>query len=254
MAAQSSNQRVINPCEIAPDIFTFDSGPFNFYLIRENGRITLVDAAFPGYYGVFRDGLAAIGHSLTDLEAIILTHAHADHIGFAERVRNETKVPVFVHKEDRVLASRPLQLPWPGLLSNAWRPYVATLLGVATLNGVFSMSRITKLQPFSDNAVLDVPGHPQVLHTPGHTAGEVAFLLADRNVLISGDTLVTRNLLTGELGRPQLPSPILNSNDKQANRSLDRLRELGQVTMLAGHGKPWRGNMAEAVAGARQSA
>lgn len=116
------------------------------------------------------------------------------------------------------------------------------------------MSHITKLQPFSDNAVLDVPGHPQVLHTPGHTAGEVAFLLADRNVLISGDTLVTRNLLTGELGRPQLPSPILNSNDKQANRSLDRLRELGQVTLLAGHGTPWRGNMAEAVAGARQSA
>lgn len=86
-----------------------------------------------------------------------------------------------------------------------------------------------------------MPGRPRVLHTPGHTPGEVVFHLADRNVLISGDTLVTRNLLTGEMGRPQIVSEILNDNMTQANRSLDLIRELGHVTMLPGHGKPWVG-------------
>ena len=237
--------------EVAPGVFKFDSGPFNFYLIREGGRLTLVDAAFPGHYRVLRDGLASVGHTMQDIEAIILTHAHADHIGFAERVRKETNAPVFVHKADVPLASRPLALPWFGLLSNAWRPYTATMLGVATLNGVFSLAHITKLQSFVNGDVLDVPGRPRVLHTPGHTPGEVVFDLADRNVLISGDTLVTRNLLTGEHGQPQLVSPVLNGDYKQANRSLDLLRELGRVIMLPGHGKPWSGSIADAVAVAR---
>ena len=251
MNTNSNNPTTLTTNEVAPGVFKFDSGPFNFYVIREAGRLTLVDAAFPGHYHVFRDGLASIGHTLKDLEAIILTHAHADHIGFAERVRKETGVPVFVHKNDVPLASRPLILPWFGLLSNAWRPYTATMLGVATLNGVFSMAKITKLQPFADGDVLDVPGRPRVLHTPGHTPGEVVFMLDNRRTLISGDTLVTRNLLTGEHGQPQLTGPVLDGNPKQANRSLDLLRELGQVTMLPGHGKPWTGMMSEAVASAR---
>ena len=248
MNTNPNNSPALTTSEVAPGIFKFDSGPFNFYVIREAGRLTVVDAAFPGHYHVLRGGLASIGHTLKDLEAIILTHAHADHIGFAERVRKETGVPVFVHKNDVRLAGRPLALPWFGLLSNAWRPYTATMLGVATLNGVFSLARITRLQSFSDGDVLDVPGHPRVLHTPGHTPGEVVFHLADRNVLFSGDTLVTRNLLTGNQGKPQLVSPVLNGDYKQANRSLDLLRDLGHVTMLPGHGKPWVGKMNEAVA------
>jgi len=44
-----------------------------------------------------------------------------------------------------------------------------------------------------------------------------------------------------------LTNPILNHNYKEATRSLDLLRELGNVTMLSGHGTPWIGNMNEAV-------
>ena len=251
MNTNQNNPAGLTTSEVAPDVFKFDSGPFNFYVIRDGGRLTVVDAAFPGHYPVLRNGLASIGHTMNDIEAIILTHAHADHIGFAERVRKETGIPVFVHKNDVSLASRPLALPWFGLLSNAWRPYTATMLGVATLNGVFSLARITKLRSFSDGDVLDVPGRPQVLHAPGHTPGEVVFILENRQTLISGDTLVTRNLLTGQHGHPQLTGPVLDGDYQQANRSLDLLRELGHVTMLPGHGKPWVGNMADAVKLAR---
>lgn len=240
--------------EVAPNIFKFDTGPFNWYLIRENGRFTLVDAGFPGHYRAFTEGIKSLGHSVKDLEAIVLTHAHADHIGFAEKVRKETNVPVYVHKNDAKMAQKPLQLPWFGLLSNAWRPYTATMLGVAIVNGVFTLPHLTKTVSIEHSRILEVPGRPRILHTPGHTDGEIVLLLEDKKVLISGDTLVTRNLLTGALGEPQLTNPILNGNYKQAMHSLDLLKELGPVTMLSGHGTPWKGDMRDAVNMALQQA
>lgn len=240
--------------EIAKGIYHFDSGPFNWYLIEEEGRLTLVDAGFPGHYHVFKKGLDQLGKSLKDVEAIILTHSHADHIGFAEKVRKQTGVPVYVHKEDAKMACKPLQLPWFGLLSNAWRPYTANMLAVATINGVFSLPHLTKVITVTDGQQLDVPGRPRILHTPGHTDGEVVLFLESEKVLISGDTIVTRNLLTGALGTPQIVNPILTKNYKQAMRSLDFLRELGDVTMLPGHGNIWKGNINEAIDSALQNA
>lgn len=233
--------------EIAKGVHHFDCGPFNWYLIEENGRLTLVDAGFPGHYKVYKKGLEALGKTSKDIEAIVLTHSHADHIGFAEKVRKEAGVPVFVHKEDAKMACKPLQLPWFGLLSNAWRAYTAKMLGIAIVNGVFTLPHLTKVQTVEDGQILDIPGKPKILHTPGHTNGEIALFLEDRKILMSGDTIVTRNLLTGELGNPQLTNPILTNNYKQAMRSLDLLRELGNITMLAGHGTPWTGDINVAV-------
>lgn len=233
--------------EAATGIHHFDSGPFNWYIIEEGGRLTVVDAGFPGHYRVYKKGLATLGKTSKDVEAIVLTHAHADHIGFAEKLRKETGVPVYVHKADAAMACKPLQLPWFGLLSNAWRPYTATMLGVAIVNGVFTLPHLTKVQPVEHGQVLDIPGRPRILHTPGHTNGSVSLFLEQRKVLIAGDTIVTRNLLTGKSGTPQITSPVLTGNYKQAMQSLHLLRELGLATLLPGHGHPWTGQMTDAV-------
>ena len=240
--------------QVANNVHHFDSGPFNWYIIEEQGRLTLVDAGFQGNYKVFKKGLEELGKNINDVEAIILTHGHADHIGFAEKVRKQTEAPVYVHKEDVKMACKPLQLPWFGLLSNAWRPYTATMLGVATINGVFSLAHLSKVQTIEDRQQLDVPGRPIIFHTPGHTDGEVVVYLEKDKTLICGDTIVTRNLLTGALGLPQIVNPILTQNYKQAMRSLDLLRELGEVTMLPGHGNAWHGNINEAIDIALQNA
>jgi len=238
--------------EIVDGIHRFDTGPFNWYLIEEGGRLTLVDAGFPSHYGVFVDGLAAIGRTLADLEAVILTHSHADHTGFAARLQRETNARILVHRDDRDAISRQYVLPWAGLVSHLWRPFTASIVWHAVTHGLLRGSRIPSADVFDGGDELDVPGHPTVIHVPGHTDGEVAFFLAGRGVLFSGDTLVTRNLYTGAEGTPQVPSHGLNTDDELAMVSLDRMRDLGTVTMLPGHGRPWHGRMDDAVRLARQ--
>ncbi len=233
--------------EILPDVFKFETGLFNWYLIRQNGRLTLVDAGFPNHYDILAQGVESIGHSLKDVEAIIITHGHADHTGFAERLRREINVPVYIHKNDAAMAAKPLQMPWKGFILNAWRPFIMTKLVEAAKAGILQMTKIEQTVEMRHEETLDVPGNPVILHTPGHTEGSTVVFLPDKKVLFSGDTLVTRNLLNGERMTPQPPSPILNMNPAEGRRSLDILKGLGQVTMAPGHGKPWTGDMAEAV-------
>lgn len=234
--------------EIAKGVHHFDCGAFNWYIIEESGRLTLVDAGFPGHYKVYKEGLKTLGKTGKDLEAIVLTHGHGDHTGFAERLRRETGVPVFVHKNDAEMVKKPLQLPWLGLFINAWRPNTfVNVLGHAIVNGVFTLPHLTKVNSVEHGQTLDIPGRPQILHTPGHTAGEICLLLEDRNILLAGDTINTRNLLTGVYGKPQVANPWLSEDYQENIRSLDLLREIGNVTLLTGHGKPWTGDMEDAV-------
>lgn len=239
--------------EILPGVHHFDTGPFNWYLLEDQGRLTLIDAGFPGHYRVFLEGLEQLGKTPKDVEAVILTHAHADHTGFAERLRNQSSIAVFIHQDDASGVRQGLNLPWYGLLSNSWRSHIRKMLLHATGQGVFGSPGVKTVATFQDGETLQVPGQPQAIHVPGHTPGEVVFFLPERGVLFSGDTLVTLNLMTGQRTAPQLPHRLLNSNDRQAEKSLSRLTELGQVTLLPGHGKAWSGMMADAVQGAHQA-
>lgn len=229
--------------QVAKSIYHFPTGPFNWYVVEEAGRLTLVDAGLPGHFQHFVAGLQSIGREVKDVEAVILSHAHADHMGFADRVAKAAKAPVFVHQGDISAARRPLQLPWFALLSNAWHPFMAGVLGQAIWNGVFSFAHVSKPQAFKDGDALDVPGRPHVIHTPGHTAGEVAFYFPNQQALVTGDALVTRDLYTGEEGTPQLTRQRLNEDYSLAKSSLQRLSGLGMLKVLPGHGKPWEGDI-----------
>ena len=66
--------------------------------------MTIIDAAMPGFYDDIPKELAAMGRWVEDVRAVVLTHGHSDHLGFAERVRTERKVPVWIHEADAGLA------------------------------------------------------------------------------------------------------------------------------------------------------
>ena len=79
----------------------------NWYLIEEDGRLTVLDAGVPTSWESFLEALGRLGRSTADVEAVVLTHAHFDHVGFAERARSELRVPVYVHENDVPLTAHP---------------------------------------------------------------------------------------------------------------------------------------------------
>jgi glyoxylase-like metal-dependent hydrolase (beta-lactamase superfamily II) len=64
---------------------------------------------------------------------------------------------------------------------------------------------VVEASSFSDEEVLDVPGRPRMIHAPGHTPGNAAMSLEDREVLMVGDALATIDLVSGESGPRLLP-------------------------------------------------
>jgi glyoxylase-like metal-dependent hydrolase (beta-lactamase superfamily II) len=117
--------------------------------------------------------------------------------------------------------------------------------------GAAKPSKIADAETFTSDDVLDVPGSPRVVATPGHTPGHCAFLFEDHGALFVGDELCTWNPLSGRLGAQVMPS-FLNTSTDQCLESLAALEGLEAKVMLPGHGEPWREGAAAAVRNARQ--
>ena len=234
--------------EIAPDIRRIGPGLANVYLFQEAGAVTIVDAGMPGYWRALPAELAAMGRSLEDVRAVVLTHAHSDHIGFAERIRTERGVPIRVHELDAMRAKG--RVPGPkGLGSFKLLPLLEFLI-FGLRNGLRSPP-ILEVATFDDGATLDVPGAPRVIHVPGHTEGSAALHFVQRDVICVGDAFVTRNVINGGTG-PQL-FPNFNADNELAFASLARFDGVDARLVLAGHGAPWDRGLAEAVRLTRES-
>ena len=180
----------------------------------------------------------------------MLTHAHGDHIGIAEKLRVEGGVPVYVHRSDEQLArTRKEPKRERGFLPYLRHGAALGLIAHMAHNGF--PPKIAEVTTFGDRDVLDVPGRPVAIPTPGHTAGHVAFHLPDRGVLFAGDALNTRNPMTGRMG-PQIMPGCVNLSSPQALESLSNLEGLEAGVVLVGHGEPWADGPAGAVARARE--
>src|SRR5439155_10875596 len=89
------------PMKIAPRIHRLgDRSIVNSYLVEDSGEVTIIDAGVPGFYRDIAGELAAMGRTVADVRALVLTHGHTDHIGFAERLRRDERVPVSVDEMD----------------------------------------------------------------------------------------------------------------------------------------------------------
>jgi glyoxylase-like metal-dependent hydrolase (beta-lactamase superfamily II) len=88
---------------VAEGVHRVEDAHTNWYLIEDEGRLTVVDAGVPRSWGSLREALRELGRPASDIAALVLTHAHFDHLGFAERARVELGVPVYVYENDGTL-------------------------------------------------------------------------------------------------------------------------------------------------------
>jgi glyoxylase-like metal-dependent hydrolase (beta-lactamase superfamily II) len=224
----------------------------NWYLLEEAGAVTIVDAGCPGYRSQLEDALAHIGRSIGDVQAIVLTHAHIDHVGFAQIVQEERGVPVYAHEGEVPQATTGRSPKTDGSFLEAMlrhRTARRVVFHIAR-NGGARPPKVARVQPFKDGDELDVPGHPTAIATPGHSPGHCVLHVATEGALFTGDALCGWSTVTGERG-PILPPRQFNNSTAMARASLERIEAIDAHTLFFGHGDPWTGGAAAAVAEAR---
>jgi glyoxylase-like metal-dependent hydrolase (beta-lactamase superfamily II) len=243
--------------QVAEGVYRVTGGVVNWYVVVDRGKATLVDAGAPGDWKLLLTTLSSLGIALDDIDCVLLTHAHSDHTGFAEKARTDAGAVVRVHADDETSA----RTGKVGKNEGGTSGYLKILLRAEAYRTLFGLMRrgglsivpIKEVTVFGDGEMLEVPGRPRVLHVPGHTAGSCALLFEERSVLCTGDSLVTRDPFTGRHGPRTMPS-VVNIDTAQAVRSLDHLRVAHADVVLPGHGDPWKQGVEAAVASAKNAA
>jgi glyoxylase-like metal-dependent hydrolase (beta-lactamase superfamily II) len=235
--------------KIAPGIHRIgDNSIINAYLIEQAGEVTIIDAGVSGFYKDITRELAAMGRTPADVRALILTHGHTDHIGFAERLRRERRVPVLVHEADAALARGEVPNPSKGFGPVKLGPLLG-FLWFSARHGGLRTPKLQQVATFGDGATLDVPGSPRVILTPGHTPGSAALHVESLGTLFVGDAFATYAVTTGARGPQVAP---FTADAAQAVESLARLDAISADRVLPGHGDPWTGGVQEAIRQIRQ--
>lgn len=235
-----------------PGVARLEHAGVNCYVLTGEGGATVVDAGLPRTWSGLPGALAAVGCGLEDVRALVLTHAHFDHLGFARRLSREQGIDVWVHPQDARLAAHPYRYAHenPRAVYPIRHPRGLPILTSMLVAGAARVPGVRVVRHLRTGRALDVPGRPSVVACPGHTDGHVALHLPDRGVLLSGDALVTLDPYTGRTG-PRIVAGAATADSALNLATLDALAATGARVVLPGHGEPWTGGAAEAVRLAR---
>ena len=206
-------------------VYVVAMGFANAFLIEGDDGLTLIDAGYPGKEVAVFQAIRDLGRSPKQLKHLILTHAHPDHIGSAAAIVRETGARTYMHPLDIPIAEsggpfRPMT-PAPGPL------------GLVLCKLFFHPNQRLKPvaidQPLTAGAVLPIAGGIEVIHVPGHCAGQVALLWHPGRMLFVADVCV--NIMG-------LGDPVGFESLEEGRESQRKLASLSFDAAGFGHGKP----------------
>jgi glyoxylase-like metal-dependent hydrolase (beta-lactamase superfamily II) len=225
----------------------FAVGRVNVYLI-EDDPLTLIDAG-PNSgtsFDVLQRGMAELGHRLEDVELVVLTHPHIDHLGLVSLVARhagadvaalDVAVPYIENYSAEARAND--DFAYDLMLRHGIPPDVATALRSVTRAFHAWGARADVTQTLSDGSELSLRDRTlHVHHRPGHSPADTVFHDRERRQLIAGDHLIRHISSNPVVTRPRTGSDERPQSLVVYLESLRATREMDIGLVLPGHGDP----------------
>jgi len=196
----------------------------NAFLIEGDDGLTLIDAGYPRKEAAVFGAIRGLGRSPDQLKHLIFTHAHPDHIGSAAAIVRRTGATTFMHPLDIPIAEsggpfRPMT-PAPGLLG---RPLCKLFFHPDE-----RLDPVAIDHALTPGEILPIAGSFEVIHVPGHCAGQVALLWRSGRMLFAAD------VCTNIMG---LGDPVGFESLDEGRVSQRKLASLSFDAAGFGHGK-----------------
>lgn len=211
----------------------------------DKGGIVLIDTGPPGSYDQMRTGLKELGFSVEDIQTIIITHYHFDHVGNLHNfLHDNKKTTVYMGMNDILYydgVKSPDPIPPDMEEINQYFPEATK----ETLDEMFSEVSlepekidIHNLKPLSGQTThFTEAGGFDVIQTPGHTPGHLSVYIPSSKVMIPGDLMMYWK------GRFSGPVKTFSANFKEAVGSLKKISALQMRKLIGYHGSPFYGDV-----------
>lgn len=219
---------------ILSNLYALALGAVNAFLLQADDGLVLIDTGFPGSAAAIEAGVQALGRQLGDIRHIVVTHGHVDHAGSLAELKRRTGAVTYLHEQDAPMVAA----------GRCWREQVEIAPGLEKWllfhllikRSPRRLEAVAVDQTLADGDRLPLAGGLQVVHAPGHCAGQVALLWEQHGgVLFAADT-------AGHLAG--LRMSINYEHVAQGRADLARLATFEFEHALFGHGRPLLGQAA----------
>lgn len=216
-------------------------GSINFFLLKEDHSLTLIDAGIDTVecWDFLLQEIDRLGFTVNDIDRILLTHHHEDHVGLVKRILNIKKVPIYVHRE-----AIPRLTFDPQFLNMRYDFFQQLYCEMGCASA--GESRLEKLQDTLKNCEQrkidadfielkqgDSIAGMRVIEMPGHSSDSIVFFDEERKWVFGGDLLLAKSSTNAIIDPDQQgnrPATLVQHVD-----SLKRLSSIDADIVFPGH-------------------
>jgi glyoxylase-like metal-dependent hydrolase (beta-lactamase superfamily II) len=219
--------------ELLPNVYRIGMGYVSAYLIAADD-VTIIDSGLPKRRDTIFNAVREAGRKPEEAKHILITHHHVDHTGSLAALLAKTRATAYIHPLDAPIVRGDKPVPGPNKTIIAGR-----VLGPVMDRIAPKLEIVSALHETNDGDELPAAGGMRALHTPGHTAGHLAYLWPQSDgILFAGDA--AGNFLG--LGPPTSALGGMFTEDiPTAKESFRKLADLEFDVACFGHGGPIKG-------------